>query len=225
MSVQQLQPPTDGSYNNRGPVMYAQAVQAQASRASQAQPGSYQAAGATQNDIGIQSVTGSFAQTRISAPTGAIQTGTNMTQSVNTPQYFFTQDGQINYAMLDDATQAQSKFDHGVARDYVLGNTTNPMVVGLAATNGRNSDARIFAVDKNVTIKALADPVVFHDRCAVILQKMIDVVPATVTLTDPIQPYEVKPVNPQLIGCIMSFLSDYITLNPYDSCLAIDLSS
>ena len=103
-----------------------------------------------------------------------------------------------DFGLFDDANQAQSKFDCGVARDYVLGNTTNPLVVGIAKQNGRDSDGRVFGADKNVTIKALADPVVFQDRCAVVLQKMIDVVPATVTLTDPIQPYEVKPVNPQL---------------------------
>ncbi|KFZ05199.1 hypothetical protein V501_08553 [Pseudogymnoascus sp. VKM F-4519 (FW-2642)] len=116
------------------------------------------------------------------------------------------------YALFDDATQAQSKFDHGVARDYVLGNTTNPMVVGIAKANGRDSDGRVFGVDKNVTIKALANPVVFHDRCKVVLQQMIDVVPPTVKLTEPIQPYEIKPVNPQLTlvapGTTLSFTGE-----------------
>ncbi|KFY97855.1 hypothetical protein V500_01899 [Pseudogymnoascus sp. VKM F-4518 (FW-2643)] len=116
------------------------------------------------------------------------------------------------YALFDDGTQAQTKFDHGVARDYVLGNTTNPMAVGISKANGRDSDARVFAVDKNVTIKALANPVVFHDRCKVVLQQMIDVVPPTVKLTDPIQPYEIKPVNPQLTlvapGTTLSFTGE-----------------
>jgi hypothetical protein len=117
-----------------------------------------------------------------------------------------------DFALFDDATQAQTKFDYGVARDYVLGNTTNPMVVGISKANGRDSDGRVFGVDKNVTIKALVDPVVFQERCAVVLQKMIDVVPSTVTLTDPIQPYEVKPVNPQLTlvapGTTLSFTGE-----------------
>ena len=78
MSVQQLQPATDCSYNNRGPVMYAQqSSQAQASRGSQTQPGTYQAAGASQNDIGLQSMIGSFAQAHISAPNGNIQGASN----------------------------------------------------------------------------------------------------------------------------------------------------
>ncbi|KFY43411.1 hypothetical protein V494_02000 [Pseudogymnoascus sp. VKM F-4513 (FW-928)] len=116
------------------------------------------------------------------------------------------------YGLFDDGTQAQSKFDHGIARDYVLGNTTNPMAVGISVANKRDSDGRVFSVDKNVTIKALADPVVFQERCKVVLQKMIDVVPPTVNLTEPIKPYEIKPVNPQLTlvapGTTLSFTGE-----------------
>ncbi|OBT74805.1 hypothetical protein VF21_06424 [Pseudogymnoascus sp. 05NY08] len=96
MSVQQLQPATDSSCNNRGPVMYAQQPsQAQASRASQTQPGTYQGAGASQNDIGLQSMMGSFAQAHISAPNGTIPAASNTIPGVNTPQFFLTQDGQL----------------------------------------------------------------------------------------------------------------------------------
>ncbi|KFY87650.1 hypothetical protein V500_06847 [Pseudogymnoascus sp. VKM F-4518 (FW-2643)] len=96
MSVQQLQPATDSSYSNRGPVMYAQqASQAQASRASQTQPGAYQAPGASQNDIGLQSMIGSFAQAHLGAPNGTIPAASNTIPGVNTPQLFFTQDGQF----------------------------------------------------------------------------------------------------------------------------------
>ncbi|KAL5352183.1 hypothetical protein ACLOAV_002130 [Pseudogymnoascus australis] len=116
------------------------------------------------------------------------------------------------YALFDDATQAQSKFDHGVARDYLAGNTTNALAVGIAKNSKRDSDHRVFSVDKNVTIKALSNPVVFHDRCKVVLQQMIDVVPPTVKLTEPIQPYEIKPVNPQLTlvapGTTLSFTGE-----------------
>ncbi|KFY33673.1 hypothetical protein V494_07416 [Pseudogymnoascus sp. VKM F-4513 (FW-928)] len=96
MSVQQLQSATDGSYNNRAPVMYAQqGSQVQSSRGSQTQTGAYQAAGASQNDMGLQSMIGSFAQTHLNAPNGAIQAAPNTMQSVNTPQYFMTQEGQL----------------------------------------------------------------------------------------------------------------------------------
>lgn len=117
-----------------------------------------------------------------------------------------------NYALFDDQTQAQSTFDNKVATDFVTGNTTNPLVGGLAKKSLRDSDFRTFGVDKNVTIKTLTDREVFQERCAVVLQKLIDVVPATVTLTDPIQPYDVKPVTPQLTllagGASLSFAGE-----------------
>ncbi|KFY37608.1 hypothetical protein V495_07058 [Pseudogymnoascus sp. VKM F-4514 (FW-929)] len=117
-----------------------------------------------------------------------------------------------NYALFDDATQAQTKFDNGIARDWVAGNTTNPMAVGISVASKRDSDGRVFGVDKNVTIKALTNPVVFQDRCKVVLAKMIDVVPPTVNLTEPIKPYEIKPVNPQLTlvapGTTLSFTGE-----------------
>jgi hypothetical protein len=102
------------------------------------------------------------------------------------------------YALFDDPTQAQSTFNNKVATEFILGNTTNPLVVGISKTNGRNSDFRVFAVDGNATINSLTDPAVFARRCAIILQKIIDTVPAGVSLSAAIEPYEVKPVNPQL---------------------------
>lgn len=96
MSVQQLQSTTEGSYNNRGPAMYAQqASQVQASRNTPTQPGTYQAAGGSQGDIGLQSMIGSFSQTHLNVPNGNIPAATNTIPTVNAPQYFFTQDGQI----------------------------------------------------------------------------------------------------------------------------------
>ncbi|KFX97177.1 hypothetical protein O988_04971 [Pseudogymnoascus sp. VKM F-3808] len=98
MSVQQLQPATDSSYNNRGQAMYAQqASQTQTSRASQTQSGTYQTAGGSQGDIGIQSMIGSFAQTHLNAPNGSIAAASNTIPAVNAPQFFYTQDGQIVY--------------------------------------------------------------------------------------------------------------------------------
>ena len=108
MSVQQLQTATDGPYNNRGPVMYVQqASQAQASRNSQVQPGTYQAAGGSQSDIGLQSIIGSFSQTHLNVPNGNIPAATNTISTVNTPQYFFTQDGQIVYMSSANIYSAQ----------------------------------------------------------------------------------------------------------------------
>ncbi|KAI1636402.1 hypothetical protein F4809DRAFT_384331 [Biscogniauxia mediterranea] len=89
-------------------------------------------------------------------------------------------------------------FDNKVVTEYIAGNTTNPMVVGPSIKATRNSDFKVFNYDSNVTVNAMADPTEFNNICAVVLRKMIDTVPAGVVLSDPIQPYTVKPVNMQL---------------------------
>jgi hypothetical protein len=106
--------------------------------------------------------------------------------------------GVNNEVLFDDPSLAATKFDHGVARDFLLGNTTNPLVVGPAVAKGQDSDGRLFASDGKVAIIAMNNPASFQATCATVLQKMIDVVPPGVILTDPIQPYEVKPSNIQL---------------------------
>lgn len=95
-----------------------------------------------------------------------------------------------------DSTVAS--FDNRVVTEYLDGNTTNPLVVGPAIALGKDSDRRIFDSDANATVKALADPAEFETVCQRILQKMIDVVPQGVTLSEPIQPYTLKPVDMQL---------------------------
>ncbi|KAI1498524.1 WSC domain-containing protein [Biscogniauxia marginata] len=89
-------------------------------------------------------------------------------------------------------------FDNKVVTEYIAGNTTNPLVVGPSIRATRNSDFKVFNYDSNVTVKAMADPTQFNNVCSVVLRKMIDTVPAGVVLSDPIQPYLVKPVNMQL---------------------------
>ncbi|KAG8167677.1 hypothetical protein KVR01_003366 [Diaporthe batatas] len=91
-----------------------------------------------------------------------------------------------------------SEFDMKVITEYLDNNTTNPLVVGPAVGQGKDSDARIFNSDANVTVKAMADPQRFQDVCRKVLQKMIEVVPAGVTLSPPIEPYMVKPVDLRL---------------------------
>ncbi|TGJ86013.1 hypothetical protein E0Z10_g2742 [Xylaria hypoxylon] len=89
-------------------------------------------------------------------------------------------------------------FDNKIATEYVAGNTTNPMVVGPSIRATRNSDFKVFNSDGNETISTLTNPQTFTNVCATVLRKMIEVVPDGVTLTDPIQPYAVKPVDMQL---------------------------
>lgn len=91
-----------------------------------------------------------------------------------------------------------SEFDEKVITEYLDDNTTNPLVVGPAVGQGKDSDARIFGSDSNVTVKAMADPQRFQDVCRKVLQKMIEVVPTGVTLSQPIEPYMVKPVDLRL---------------------------
>jgi hypothetical protein len=94
-----------------------------------------------------------------------------------------------------DSTTA---FDEKIASEYVNGNTTNPLITGPCVGSSRCSDAAVYAADDNATISTMANPDTFRSTCAIVLQKMIEVVPSGVTLTDPIQPYEVKPVRLQL---------------------------
>ena len=94
-----------------------------------------------------------------------------------------------------DSTNA---FDEKIASEYIAGTSTDPLVVGPSKATGRDSDARVFAADGNVTIKAMADPATFASMCSTVLQKMIEVVPSATVLTDPIVPYEIKPNAIQL---------------------------
>lgn len=89
-------------------------------------------------------------------------------------------------------------FDEKIASEYIGGNSSDPLAGPLAIKNSYDSDVAVFTADNNVTIGLLADPAYFQSRCQVMLQRMIEVVPAGVALTDAIAPYEVKPSNLQL---------------------------
>ncbi|KAL0570323.1 hypothetical protein V5O48_011638 [Marasmius crinis-equi] len=95
---------------------------------------------------------------------------------------------EASFPQFDGTT---GKFDNAVATEYFAGNTTNVLVVGPHDTN---SDMRVFTADNNATMRTLTDSNTFRTTCASILQRMIDTVPSSVTLTDPFQPIEVKPM-------------------------------
>lgn len=83
-------------------------------------------------------------------------------------------------------------FDTKVATEYLDGTTQNPLIV--AHNDTLNSDKRIFAADGNVTMKALAsDTKTFQSMCTDIFARMLDTVPSTVTLTEPLEPIPLKP--------------------------------
>ncbi|KAK2630538.1 hypothetical protein QTJ16_001358 [Diplocarpon rosae] len=102
------------------------------------------------------------------------------------------------------------RFDNKIATEYIYGNTSDPLVVGHDPT--MNSDKVVFAADGNVTMKALTDPAVFEERCATLMTRMIETVPAGVVLSEPIVPYEVKP---DLISLELSNDGNNLTFTGY----------
>ncbi|KAF4119629.1 Peroxidase [Geosmithia morbida] len=97
---------------------------------------------------------------------------------------------------LDDTAAV---FDNAIVTEYLNGSTTNPLVVGPSVKVSKNSDFKVFDSDGNKTMQALADAATFRSTCKAVLQKMIEVVPPGVNLTDdPITAYAVKPVDMQL---------------------------
>ncbi|KAH6611106.1 wsc domain containing [Trichoderma cornu-damae] len=89
-------------------------------------------------------------------------------------------------------------FDNKVVTEYLSGNTQNPLVVGPSVRIDKNSDFKVFNANGNQTMEALADADAFSSVCKTVLQKMIEVVPPAVKFSDPIVPYQIKPVNLQL---------------------------
>ena len=91
-----------------------------------------------------------------------------------------------------------SAFDNKVVTEYVDGTTTNPLVTGPSVQISRHSDFKVFNSDGNATVNTMISPEAHRTICQTVLQKMIDVVPGGVVLTDPTVPYTIKPVDMQL---------------------------
>ncbi|KAH9908397.1 heme peroxidase [Xylariomycetidae sp. FL2044] len=102
-----------------------------------------------------------------------------------------TSEGQVSRFEGDNNSTSFAEFDNVVITQYLDGTTENLLVVGTNDTT--NSDKRVFAADGNETMNALADAEVFQAKCADILGRMIDTVPSTVTLEEPLQPIDIKP--------------------------------
>ncbi|KAK7043046.1 hypothetical protein VNI00_008784 [Paramarasmius palmivorus] len=97
---------------------------------------------------------------------------------------------------FQDFSETKTNFDNRVITDYLAGNTENPLVVGPNSTT--NSDLRIFSADGNVTMQALSSVDTFASTCVTLYEKMLNSVPSTVTLSDPITPIEYKILNPRV---------------------------
>jgi hypothetical protein len=79
-------------------------------------------------------------------------------------------------------------FDNTGVNEYLNGTGLKggPLVVGFNQTT--NSDLRIFSSDGNSTIEAMVSPQSFEDTCYAIFERMLDTVPKSVVLSDPILP-------------------------------------
>ncbi|KXS11442.1 heme peroxidase [Gonapodya prolifera JEL478] len=87
-------------------------------------------------------------------------------------------------------------FDSRVVTEYVNGTTSSPLVVGPDPS--LRSDLRLFSSDKNATVTSLGalSAEDFKAKCAAVFSKMLDTVPAGVQLSEPLQPYELRPIKP-----------------------------
>ncbi|KAJ6472458.1 heme peroxidase [Mycena sanguinolenta] len=98
-------------------------------------------------------------------------------------------------------------FDNTIVHEYLNGTTENVLVVGSNITT--RSDHGIFSSDGNVTMQSLASPDTFNQVCGDLIERMINTVPSTVTLTDPIEPFDFKMWNTFLFpqGGSLAFLA------------------
>jgi hypothetical protein len=98
---------------------------------------------------------------------------------------------ELNFVHFENKTDSFAQFDNAVVTEYFTGTSTNLLLVG--ANDTTNSDKRVFGADGNITMQGLSDPAEFRRQCQSILARMIDTVPASVQLTNPITPFDIKP--------------------------------
>ncbi|KAJ6470528.1 heme peroxidase [Mycena sanguinolenta] len=98
-------------------------------------------------------------------------------------------------------------FNNTVVLEYLDSTTQNVLVVGSNVTT--RSDMRIFSSDGNVTMQSLASPNTFNQVCVDLIERMINLVPSIVTLTDPIEPIDFKVFDTVLypVGGSLPFLA------------------
>ena len=112
--------------------------------------------------------------------------------SVNFPDIVPPGSAPDGYALFDSTLD----FDNKVVTRYLDGPDTDPLSTGPVAN--KRSDRVVFMVDNNATVRALRDAATFNSACSTVLQKMVELVPTGVVLSDIIEPYNVKPTGLQL---------------------------
>lgn len=108
--------------------------------------------------------------------------------SVDFPDITGGEEDVLNVPQFDSTGTA---FDTAVVDEYLDSNGANPLVFG--ANDTTNSDKRVFGADGNSTMNRLKDRDTFQATCASLFERMIDTVPSTVTLSEPIELVDVKP--------------------------------
>ncbi|KAF8859171.1 heme peroxidase [Acephala macrosclerotiorum] len=86
-------------------------------------------------------------------------------------------------------------FDSAVVNEYLdqTGSFGGPLITAPNVTD--RSDLRLYISDSNATMQSISEEAAFQSACNTLFQRMIDTVPATVTLSDPITPMEWKGVD------------------------------
>ncbi|KAF8177799.1 heme peroxidase [Mycena galopus ATCC 62051] len=134
---------------------------------------------------------------------------------------------QVDFPLIvaeaDASTGVQSfsstvGFENTIVTEYLegttAGNTGDVLIVGANITT--RSDLRIFSSDGNLTMQSMASTDSFNQICANLIERMLNTVPSTVTLTDTIEPINFKVWNTMLFpqGGSLAFLA---TLKIIDS--------
>lgn len=114
-------------------------------------------------------------------------------------------EGEVSAANVARFDNTTGNFDNAVVTEYLNNTTQNPLV--RATNKTLNSDQRIFASDGNETMAKLADPVYFKSQCESLFERMLDLVPGEVSLTEPLVPADIRPdiTSYQLKGDVIEF--------------------
>ncbi|RDW79676.1 hypothetical protein BP6252_04314 [Coleophoma cylindrospora] len=86
-------------------------------------------------------------------------------------------------------------FDSSVVNEYLdsTGQLGGPLVTAPNVTD--RSDLRLYISDKNATMQAISEEAAFQKTCYSLFERMINTVPSTVTLSDPVTPLVWKAVD------------------------------
>jgi len=86
-------------------------------------------------------------------------------------------------------------FDTKVVNEYLngTGQLGGPLVTAPEIAN--RSDYRLYISDKNATMQSISLETAFQTKCNALFERMINTVPSTVTLSNPIVPFKWKAVE------------------------------